>query len=291
MSVVSALRTLWRFRLLTALFALVAIIAGLAMSYHIQLPGKLVSRQYYVGVGTAQALVDTPRSQIVDLGGAEGSTADIATLSARASLLASLMTSSPIKEEIARGAGVRPDKLLAVPPASADPATAGSVATGTTVTADDPKANILKTTVPELQSGHIPIILIQTQAPDARTAARLADRAVAALQSHLENVAVTDDVPDRRRVAVRKLGPATAALESRGPGKAMAIVVSLFVFLGACGTLLGVLALRKAWQQTDEDEDETEAPFDLEAEGPLDPNAPVLDAEPEPVEYRHAANV
>ena len=34
-----------------------------------------------------------------------------------------------------------------------------------------------------------------------------------------------------------------------------------------------------------------EAPFDLEAEGPLDPNAPVLDAEPEPVEYRHAANV
>ena len=51
------------------------------MSYHIQLPGKLASRQYYVGVGTAQALVDTPRSQIVDLGGAEGSTADIATLS------------------------------------------------------------------------------------------------------------------------------------------------------------------------------------------------------------------
>ena len=119
MELVAMLRVLWRHRLLVVVAALIAVLVGLAVAYRIGFPAKLESRRYDVGLGTVTALVDTPSSQIVDLGGKTG--ADIGTLSARASLLANLMTSSPIKDEIASRAGVAPDKLIALSPAAALP--------------------------------------------------------------------------------------------------------------------------------------------------------------------------
>ena len=62
-------------------------------AYRISLaPPKLESRQYHVGVASARVLVDTPDSQVVDLN-PKGADA----LSSRASLLANLMASSPVK--------------------------------------------------------------------------------------------------------------------------------------------------------------------------------------------------
>ena len=126
-----------------------------------------------------------PSSQIVDLGGKTG--ADIGTLSARASLLASLMTSSPIKDEIASRAGVSPDELIAVSPAAAAPGAAAAGASGRPVKTADPKANILTAKIPNLKSGEIPIIAVTTQAPDEDAAARLANESVGVLQAHLRD--------------------------------------------------------------------------------------------------------
>ena len=223
------------------------------MAYRIHPPASFESRGYQVGLGSAQALVDTPSSQVVDLGGTE-QTVDIATLSARASLLASLMTSSPLREEIAKRAGVSPDDMIAVPPASAD-ASAGGPAPGTTARMAAPKAIILKTTIPELQSGQIPIIHVQTQAPEPEAAARLADSAVAVLQKHLTDIATTDDVPGQRRIVIRELGPASATVESRGPSKGIALFASIFVFGLGCGVILGLSALSQAWRKSNEVDD------------------------------------
>jgi hypothetical protein len=255
MELVTSLRTLWRFRLALIVLALLAVAVGLAMAYRFEAPATLKSRQYQVAIASAQALVDTPSSQIADLGGGvDAPAADIATLSARASLLANLMTNSPMKEEIASRAGVSPEELVAVPPPSAEPgvapATGGSP--GTTVSLTDPRANILKATIPELQSGQIPIISVQTQAPDAAAAVRLANEAIAVLQSHLSTVANNDKVPSQRRVIVRQLGGAQASVESRGPSKKLAVIAAFFVFALGCGSILAVVALVGGWRQASE---------------------------------------
>ena len=94
----------------------------------------------------------------------------------------------------------------------------------------------------------MPIISVETQAPDARRAAALADASVAVLKTHLASVAGLDDVPAARRVVIRQLDPASASVERRGPGPALAIVASLMIFLLACGTLLALSWLVRVWR-------------------------------------------
>jgi hypothetical protein len=251
MEVVAMLRVLWRYRLLVVVAALLAALVGLSVAYRIGLPPKLESRQYHVGVGSVTALVDTPSSQIVDLGPDTG--ADITTLAARASLLANLMTSSPIKDEIASRAGVAPDELIAVSPAAAAPgAGAAPSVSGASVSAKNPKANILTAKIPNLESGEIPIIAVSTQAPDAAAAARLANESIAVLKAHLQTVAGIDKVPDARRVVVRQLGQARSATVSRGPAPLMAMAAAFFVFVFGCVTILGVFALVNGWRRAAE---------------------------------------
>jgi hypothetical protein len=245
MELVGMLRVLWRHRLLVVVAALVAVLVGLGVAYRIGFPAKFESRQYNVGLGTLTALVDTPSSQVVDLGGKTG--ADIGTLAARAQLLASLMTSSPIKDEIASRAGVAPDKLIAVSPAGAAPGAAPSG--GTTAKMSDPKATILTARIPNLESGDVPIIAVSTQAPDAAAAARLANESIAVLQAHLKTVAGIDKVPDARRVVVRQLGRARAETVSRGPARLMAVAAALFVFGFGCVAILGIVALVSGWRR------------------------------------------
>jgi hypothetical protein len=251
MEFVAMLRVLWRYRLLVGIAALLALLAGLSVAYRIGFPPKLESRQYSVGIGSVTALVDTPSSQIVDLGPDTG--ADIGTLSARASLLASLMTSSPIKDEIASRAGVAPDQLIAVSPGAGSPgAAASSGDAGGSISATNPKANILTAKVPSLESGEIPIIAVSTQAPDAAAAARLANESIAVLKAHLQTVAGQDQVPDARRVVVRQLGQAKSTTESRGPARTMALLVALLIFCVGCATILGISALVRGWRRAAE---------------------------------------
>ena len=101
MEAITILRELWRLRYLVFLGAILALAIALMTAYRISLaPPKLESRQYHVGVASARVLVDTPDSQVVDLN-PKGADA----LSSRASLLANLMASSPVKTIIARDAG------------------------------------------------------------------------------------------------------------------------------------------------------------------------------------------
>lgn len=248
MELVGMLRVLWRHRLLVVVAALIAVLVGLGVAYRIGFPAKFESRQYDVGLGTVTALVDTPSSQIVDLGGKTG--ADIGTLAARAQLLASLMTSSPIKDEIASRSGVASDKLIALSAAGAAPGAPPSG--GVSVKTSDPKANILTARIPNLESGDVPIIAVTTQAPDAATAARLANESIAVLKEHLQTVAGIDKVPDARRVVVRQLGQARASTESRGPARLMAVAAAIFVFVFGCLAILGIVALVRGWRRAAE---------------------------------------
>ena len=73
MEIGAALRDLWAHRVLVSLAAALAILAAFA-SYRVAFPPRIESRQYHVGIASATALVDTPRSQVVDLGGKDDTT-------------------------------------------------------------------------------------------------------------------------------------------------------------------------------------------------------------------------
>jgi hypothetical protein len=292
MGFVTALRVLWRHRLLVAAWAVVSIAVGVLMTYQVKGPTGFSSRQYTVGLGSARALVDTPRSQVVDLGTKTG--ADIGTLAARANLLASLMTSSPLKDEIARRTGVPDDTLVTPSTASAG----GAGAAAPTAGASGKDAVTLKASVPTLDSGEIPIIAVETQAPDPAVAAKLADQAIAVLQEHLDEVAGTEAVPVGRRVVVRELGKARSTVATRGPSKLLSGIAVIFIMLIGCGAIVAISAGVRMWRSLSESESgppsaplpppaavdpETEAtvvPFDPEPSGP---RAPVRAAEHAPV--------
>jgi hypothetical protein len=245
MELVAILRELWRHRLLVIVAAVVAGLVGYAFAFK---PPTLESRQYEVGLGSTTALVDTPSSQVVDLGGGEGETpADIRSLAARATLLASLMTSSPIKDEVAAKAGVDPERLVAVPPSGE--AVGGGSGSSTAKLLNDPDATILKARVPTLESGEIPIVAVDTQAPDAETAEKLANESVNALKNYLQSVAGNDHVPNARRVVVTQLGPARASTQVRGPTPMIGLFAFIVVFVLGCGVIVGVRAFIEGWQR------------------------------------------
>ena len=96
--------------------------------------------------------------------------------------------------------------------------------------------------------GQLPIIDIDAQATDARTAAALANAAVAGLQDYLVTKAAADRVDDARRLQARALGAAQAADVARGPSAILAAFVAIFLFGLLCGLLLLVSNLVRVWR-------------------------------------------
>jgi hypothetical protein len=285
MELVAGMRLLWRRRLLVLAAGLLALLVGLSTAYRLGLPPQ--SRQYKVGIASVTALVDTPSSQVVDLGGGIGS--DVQTLSGRASLLASLMTSSPIKDEIAAKAKVAPDTLVAVPPApgGAPGSTTSSADPIGSIKPSDRRASVLKAAIPALETSEVPIISVSTQAPDAAAAARLANDSIAVLQAYLRSVAGTDRVPAARRVVVRQLGPARSATVTRGPRKLLAVGVAAGLFAFGCALIIGVSGLVSGWRRMAELE---RAPAPDGAPDGRDPaGAPSPPLEPDALQDTHGA--
>jgi hypothetical protein len=270
MDTVTILRRLWRFRLLVAVSALLAIAAGCLVVYKWSPPLKLESRKYVVGVATARILVDTPASQVVDVA-PKGS--DV--LGGRATLLANLMVEGEIKSAIATKAGVDPAKLVGV-------SDSGAV---TGVPADapsDPRGFQLGTHVLTTAGGDsLPIIQVDAQAPDAAGAQRLATSAVQGLREYLDSKAAVERVPDAQRLRVSGLGEAQGRLAVRGPRLAFGVAATIFVFLLCCGAILMGAALLQALTGTHGqpaiDPFDYEDPFD-----PRDEEGPWPEQSPEP---------
>jgi len=261
MEFVTVLRELWARRLIVAAVAVAALLAGLLVAFQ---PPDLRSRQYDVGVATARALVDTPSSAVVDLGGEEDSTA-VAMLPGRAALLATVMVSSPLKEEIAKRAGIPADRLIAEAAGTTPSGKAASPDKAEQV--DDRDAYRLSVQF----ETDLPLLMLATQAPDPAVAQKIADSALAVLVDHLKSVAGVEGVPDARRLVVKQLGPARAAIETRGPRRLYAIVLALFVFGLGCAAIVGVTWFQRTWRLAaeleklsalEDDEEEDDPRFD-----------------------------
>ena len=157
-----------------------------------------------MGVASARVLVDTPDSQVVDLNpkGADP------TLSSRATLLANLMASSPVKIIIARDAGVPPQAFVAVAPVRDGPTRSPR----RTPADDEHGADT------DIQTEDaLPIIAVSAQAPTAEQAARLANAAGTGLRDYLRSVAGAQNVPAARQVYLEpRRGPVGRRRPRRG---------------------------------------------------------------------------
>jgi hypothetical protein len=232
---ITILQDLWRRRGLVAVFGLVAVLIGVVVAYQPAFPPK--SRAHHVGEGHLQILVDTPASQVVEVE-TEGS----GSLGSRASLIANLMVAGELKDAIARSAKLRPEQLIAISDAAVEPPTA------LPAQLNDPRAYVLKTSVVSNEDYvQLPIIAIDTQAPDANRAAALANAAAAGLKEYLDARATRTGVPEGKRLQVRSLGVAQARNVLKGPGLFLAVVVAIFVFGTLCGTVLLLIAFTRGW--------------------------------------------
>jgi hypothetical protein len=261
MSAVSVLRELWSRRLLVAVGLAFALIVATLMAFSVKpgLPPDFDSRQYNVGIASASVLIDSPSSQVADLGGGSqtGPQADVTSLSARARLLANLMSTSPLKDRIADRARIPPNTLIArapVPEGIVQKPT--PLSTGSTISADDPRANILTITVNET----LPILAADSQAPTAAQAARISSAAVAELPRYLKSVASTDRVPNAQLLVVKPLGTARYTTVQRGPRRLYAAAAAIVLFGLWCVGILFVTGFARAWRQASDAESRGELP-------------------------------
>ncbi len=235
------LRDLWRFRLYVLGVSVLAVLAGLTVMYKVSLPPKFESRAYDVGVATAHILVDTPRSQLVEV-----APTGVGTLGMNTELLASLMIDGLIKSDIAHRAGLQPDQIVGVTDAATVPSAAGP----SPVSAPSgPRAFVLTTQVmTDIAGDNLPIIEISAQAPNRNAALRLADAAIAGLGDYLVAKAAQERVPKSDRLQVTGLGQPQATTETHGPSDVIAIVAVILVFGFGCACILAVQALVRGWR-------------------------------------------
>ncbi|MDP8909135.1 MAG: hypothetical protein M3N47_08475, partial [Chloroflexota bacterium] len=230
MAAVTVLTRLWERRLLVAVGLAAAIALAVLLSYRVEigLPPTFESRKYEVGVASAEVLVDSPNSQVIDLGGSVG--ADVASLSVRARLLADLVATNPLKDRIARRAGIPPHLLIALRPSTEHFVEPSPLETGATMRTSDPRASILSLRVHE----ELPIIGFDAQAPEQQRAARISNAAVTELDLYLKTAASATHVPSSRKIVVEPLGPARSSTSHRGFGGMLAALVAVFAFALWC---------------------------------------------------------
>lgn len=277
MDAVAILRQLWRQRLLVVVGLALSLVIGLSIAYKVGVgvPPTFESRQYKVGVASAEVLVDSPSSQVADLGGGKVRT-DVTALTNRARLLANLMAASPLKDQIARSAGVDPRTFMASAP-SAQPSQKPS-------TLDAAPAGPQMRSLTVYFNETLPIITADGQAPTEQIAARISTAAVTELGRYLKSVAALDKVPDARQLVVEPLGEARFATVDRGPRKLIAVMAFVFIFALWCTGIVLVAKLVRGWRQAAAEEVEqgsrAAAPTAVAAWIPGEPKLPGGDGPP-----------
>lgn len=246
MDAVRILRQLWRQRLLVAVGIAMSLVVAILLLYEVTpgLPPTFESRQYAAGVASAEVLVDSPKSQVADIGGGKVRI-DVTALAARARLLATLMVASPLKDQIARSAGIDPRTFVASAPSS-DP----SRRPPTLEQTPGPRANALMVFYNEA----VPIIRADAQAADEQVAARISSAAVAVLGKYLTSVAALDKVPDARQLVIDPLGPARSATVVRGPGTLVAVMAFILGLGLWCTGIVLAAHLARGWREAAADE-------------------------------------
>lgn len=253
MQLFKILQEIKRRRVLVAIVVCASAVIGFLLGFKPGFPPQ--SRQYQQAIATSDILIDTRNSQVVDVG---GHGPELSTLASRANLLGNLMVTGPLKETIARTAGVRPENLVVVPPANTEtPGVAPApVETGHGVSV--PKSE--RSTLTFSTDDTLPILHVVAEAPDAETARKLALSTVVNLRKYLASIAATQQIPAARQLVVRQFGAPTVTTATRGVPHSLAFAVAVILALVGCGVIVGGSWFARRWKEFAKEEADANGP-------------------------------
>lgn len=236
---IPVLQLLWRRRVIVGVGLLAAIAVGVLISFRVSLsPPGLHSRQHTVGVASANVLIDTPQSTVADLAPFGGD-----VLNARAGLLANVLGTGAVEAAIAAQADIPLNELLVVPPSSGAPL---PTALGQAAQKSGSQAAPYRLQVTLNDS--LPIIVLAITAPNARSAARLANGAIGALRAYLKSVATQQQIPASRQPVVTALGQPVAGVAVRGPRRLYGVAGAFVVFALMIAAIVIGSGIARAWR-------------------------------------------
>ncbi len=207
------------------------------------LPPSLKSRNLEMGTASTRVLVDSPRSLVIDL---TVETGDIEALTNRALLVGNVMVSAPVREYIARRAGVPLSKLKVASPITQQwprPLAQSGEKKSTRDILNSPGEYRLNVKA----NPTVPVIDIFAQGPTAEAAEALANGAVAGLRDYLRVVAAEQGIEADHQVSLEQLGRANGGVINEGAGVTVAVLSFLLVFAAWCAALLYFARVRRGW--------------------------------------------
>jgi hypothetical protein len=227
MELAAVLHVLWRFRIVVAVGAVVAIAAGL---------WDAKGGTARLGVASMRVILDTPKSLTVDV-----NPPGMDTLEWRAGLLADVMSTREWRRHIAREMGIPIDSLVVMAPYRFGPAAPFPLpraALDAAAVAPEPYVLAIESVE------RPPIIEIDARAPSRERAGRLAAAAAAALEAAAP---VEELVPGKSQGLVAyAVGPPRSFDVASGPGRLMPGVVAAVVFGFWCAGIVLIAAMASA---------------------------------------------
>jgi hypothetical protein len=239
---------LWKLRPYLAVAPLLACVVAVWSVANISLaPPRLTPRALEIATGTTHVVIDTPKSTILDL---RQDTYSLEGLTQRAILLGNVMADGPVREEIARRAHVPVEALqIAAPLTNKEPrAQSGSAS-------EKHASDILKSTDQyrlSIQANPtVPVLDIYSQAPNATSAAVLANAAVDGLRSYLADLATSEQTPDSDRIQLVQLGRAHGKVINNGIDIQTALLAFLLTLGMASATLIFFARVIRGWRMAE----------------------------------------
>jgi hypothetical protein len=227
-----------------ALCAALAFVAAVASVSSISvLPPRIEARQLEIAGASARVLVDYPRPLLSDRLATGG---DYRTLQKRAVLLGNIMASRPVREIVARRAGIDARQISSTARVTA------AVQDAFSDTVSERRATEIRISASryelEVQPDPIiPSVGVYARAPTVAQAVRIANAAVPAMRDYLGAVARREGSDPRSQVVLEQPGTARGALINGGARVEIFGLTFVFVFVLVAFALLLGTKLRRGF--------------------------------------------
>jgi hypothetical protein len=236
---------LWRLRKGVAASLVLAFIVAVWSIGKVSLfPPSLEPRALEMATASTHVVVDTPRSQAIDL---RQDTYSVEGLRNRAVLLGNVMTSAPIVSYVAHRAGVPPEAVDISAPLTPEQPRIRVDARDKRGVRDAAKLND-QYRINIQANPTVAILDIYSQAPTAQTAERLANAAVDGLRIRLAALAESQQTPDAVRLRLVQLGRAEGGVINRGINWQVAVLAFFLTFIVCCATVVWLSRAVTGWR-------------------------------------------
>jgi hypothetical protein len=239
------LQRMWRIRRWVAGCALLAGFVAIWSVARIGLfPPHLEPRALKMASASTQLLVDTPQSALID---SRYNTYDFDALTNRAVLVGNIVASFPVRQAIAKRAGVNADGLQVVPPLTLKQPRVLAIDGNEKHSTDLLKLND-QYRLYVRANPTVPMLQIYAQAPSDKVAAALANAAAAAMQKHLDELATAQQTPVGNRIRLIQLGRARGTTIDGGISLRVAMLAFVLTFGAALASVVFFRRLREGWR-------------------------------------------